>query len=141
MNMPMCNHMYVSGRFYYYAFFANSQFHNNSATRGSADSTALTAYRVLLTFNGNSSFVDNFGGGISLLGSRMDVQGEVILDGNIAVFGAGIAMTGRSLVSTGLQTNKYGFVVWCAIFSATIHSTISNLLPMWSSGLLLTFIN
>ena len=36
----------------------------------------------------------------------MDVQGEVSLDGNIAVFGAGIAMTGRSLVSkmAGLQS-------------------------------------
>ncbi|CAI8022052.1 hypothetical protein GBAR_LOCUS12976 [Geodia barretti] len=73
-------------------------FLNNSATRGSADSTALTAYRVLLTFNGNSSFVNNFGGGMSLLGSRMDVQGEVNLDRNFAVFGAGIAMTGRSLL-------------------------------------------
>jgi predicted outer membrane repeat protein len=76
----------------------NCQFQNNSATRGSADSTALTAYRVLLTFNGTSSFVGNWGGGISLLGSRMDVKGEVKLDSNIAVFGAGIAMTGRSLI-------------------------------------------
>ena len=80
----------------------SSHFLNNSATRGSADSTALTAYRVLLTFNGNSSFVNNFGGGMSLLGSRMDVQGEVNLDRNFAVFGAGIAMTGRSLVRNGL---------------------------------------
>ena len=29
----------------------------------------------------------------------MDVSGEVNLDGNVAVFGAGVAMTGRSLVS------------------------------------------
>ena len=75
-----------------------SVFKNNTATRGSADSTALTVYRVHLTFTGNSSFLGNYGGGISLLGSRMDVVGEVELDNNTAVFGAGIAMTGRSLV-------------------------------------------
>ena len=81
----------------------NSLFQDNMATNGSADSTALTAYRVLLTFNGNSWFASNFGGGISLLGSRMDVRGQVHLDRNTAVFGAGIAMTGRSLVSKGVD--------------------------------------
>ena len=52
-----------------------------------------------MTFSGASSFSSNRGGGITLLGSRMDVMGEVNLDGNSAVFGAGIAMSGRSLVS------------------------------------------
>lgn len=36
---------------------------------------------------------------MSLLSSRMDVRGSVKFDGNTAVFGAGVAMSGRSLVS------------------------------------------
>ena len=66
--------------------------------RGSADTTAITAYRVLITFYGNTSFHSNQGGGVSLLSSRMDVKGTVIFDNNTAVFGAGVAMSGRSLV-------------------------------------------
>lgn len=77
----------------------NSTFVHNSGTHGSADTTALTAYRVLVTFRGNSLFLENQGGGITLLGSRMDIKGQVDLDANTAVFGAGIAMSGRSLVS------------------------------------------
>lgn len=86
-----------------FCLFIFSHFLNNTATRGSADSTALTAYRVLLRFNNRSSFVSNQGGGISLLGSRMDIIGEVKIDKNVAVFGAGIAMTARSLVSQSLS--------------------------------------
>lgn len=72
----------------------------NQGSGGSGDTTAVTVYRVLLTFYGNNSFYENFGGGISLLSSRMDVRREVIFDGNRAVFGAGMAMSGRSLVSS-----------------------------------------
>ena len=36
---------------------------------------------------------------MSLLSSRMDVRGHVLFDRNAAVFGAGVAMAGRSLVS------------------------------------------
>lgn len=36
---------------------------------------------------------------MSLLSSRMDVMGSVKFDSNSAVFGAGVAMSGRSLVS------------------------------------------
>lgn len=56
---------------------------------------------MLITFKGSNSFVNNNGGGITLLGSRMDVNvnGSVVFDGNRAVFGGGVAMAGRSLVS------------------------------------------
>jgi hypothetical protein len=76
----------------------NCTFVNNSGTHDSADTTAMTVYRVLVTFQGHSSFLSNQGGGITLLGSRMDIQGHVDLDSNFAVFGAGIAMSGRSLL-------------------------------------------
>lgn len=76
-----------------------SHFVRNLGTHKSSDTTAVTAYRVLVTFQGYSSFCYNQGGGVTLLGSRMDIQGQVKLDRNFAVFGAGIAMSGRSLVS------------------------------------------
>ena len=76
-----------------------SHFRDNVASQGSGDTTAITAYRVLVTFYGNSTFLNNQGGGISLLSSRMDVRGELLFDGNRAVFGGCIAMSGRSLVS------------------------------------------
>ena len=76
-----------------------SSFINSRGRKSSEDTTAVLVYRVLATFTGRSVFKGNVGGGITLIGSRMDVQGEVVIDGNSAVFGAGIAMSGRSLVS------------------------------------------
>ena len=80
-------------------FSYSSHFHNNTANGGSGDTTAVTVYRVLLSFHGNNTFISNEGGGTSLLSSRMDVRGQVTFDRNSAVFGAGVAMSGRSLVS------------------------------------------
>ena len=81
-------------------------FLENLGTRGSADTTSITAYRVLISFYGNTSFISNQGGGMSLLSSRMDVRGNVMFDRNTAVFGAGVAMSGRSLVSL-VQSRTY----------------------------------
>lgn len=75
-----------------------SEFRENVGSQGSADTTSITVYRVLISFYGNTSFLSNRGGGVSLLSSRMDVKGNVILNGNTAVFGGGVAMSGRSLV-------------------------------------------
>ena len=89
---------YVSLLIYPFSSFACSNFDNNLATRGSIDTTAVTAYRVLISFSGTNTLNNNTGGGLSLLSSRMDVRGSVTFDGNLAVFGGGIAMSGRSLV-------------------------------------------
>lgn len=86
-----------------------SHFHQNLGSRGSGDTTAVTVYRVLLAFYGNNSFYDNFGGGTSLLSSRMDVRGRVLIDRNTAVFGAGVAMSGRSLVR---NSSAYDTFMW-----------------------------
>ena len=86
-----------------------SEFKNNLGSRGSADTTSITAYRVLITFYGSSSFIANQGGGVSLLSCRMDVRGNVTFDGNTAVFGAGVAMSGRSLVNQNSCTSIVTF--------------------------------
>ena len=85
-----------------------SLFLENLGTRGSADTTSITAYRVLISYYGNTSFISNRGGGVSLLSSRMDVRGNIMFDGNTAVFGAGVAMSGRSLVSLA-KSMRYRF--------------------------------
>ena len=88
-----------------------SYFYQNHGTDGSIDTTAVTVYRVLLTILGNTTFRGNTGGGATLLSSRLDVRGTAIFDSNTAVFGAGIAMAGRSLVSGSLSfILLFGFI-------------------------------
>ena len=96
--------------------FLFSHFHENQASGGSGDTTAVTVYRVLLIFHGNNTFLGNQGGGTSLLSSRMDVRGHVLFDGNVAVFGAGVAMAGRSLVSVCVCVCVYVCVCVCCVW-------------------------
>lgn len=84
---------------WYHLVINYSHFHDNQASGGSGDTTAVTVYRVLLSLYGNNTFYKNQGGGTSLLSSRMDVRGLVTFERNVAVFGGGMAMSGRSLVS------------------------------------------
>ena len=58
----------------------NSTFARNQGSLGSADTTAVTAYRVLITFIGSTVFLENDGGGITLLSSRMEIQGTVMFE-------------------------------------------------------------
>ena len=75
-----------------------SYFGSNMATINQ-DLSTITAYRVLLTFRGRTTFYENIGGGVLLLSSRIDIQGDVIFEKNLGVFGAGMAMSGGSVVS------------------------------------------
>ena len=95
-------------------------FLENVGTRGSADTTSITAYRVLISFYGNTSFISNRGGGVSLLSSRMDVRGSVKFDKNTAVFGAGVAMSGRSLVSMAQTFNTALVVIFSILYTTSI---------------------
>lgn len=52
-----------------------------------------------MEFSGYNHFVGNLGGGVSLLNSRLDVRGELLLLNNVAMFGGGIAMDDSCLVS------------------------------------------
>ena len=61
---------------------------------------AFFGYRILVNFNGTNKFTDNVGGGIVVSESRINVRGTLVLSGNSAVNGGGLAMFGRSLVRT-----------------------------------------
>ena len=82
---------------------------------------------------------------MSLLSSRMDVRGNVIFDRNTAVFGAGVAMSGRSLVSLA-ESMTYRLILM--IFTAStphryycimVHmfSFLTMLLASWVQGSML----
>jgi len=88
--------------FYFHDLFC-SNFYRNNGSNGSIDTAAVTVYRVLLTILGNTTFRENIGGGATLLSSRLDVRGKALFEQNRAVFGAGVAMSGRSLVRSGHQ--------------------------------------
>lgn len=66
----------------------------------SKDISALTTYRVLVNIHGYANkYIKNTGGGITLLNSRVDVNGRIEFHDNQAVFGGGFALSGRCLVS------------------------------------------
>jgi len=78
--------------------FLSSVFLNN--TSETQDTSALTAYRVLVEADGNNAFNGNVGGGITLLKARIDVKGRIDFYNNTAVLGGGISLSGRCLVTT-----------------------------------------
>ena len=47
----------------------------------------------------NNIYIGNIGGGVTLLNSRLDVKGRIEFHRNCAVFGGGLALSGRCLVS------------------------------------------
>ena len=72
---------------------------NNSEGDTNSDTSALAAFRFPVTFRGINNFTNNYGGGITLLNTRMDAFDEMNFINNTAVFGGGIAMDDRCLVS------------------------------------------
>ena len=76
---------------------SHSHFESNHGI-DTGNTSAITVYRVLITFIGTNIFCNNYGGGITLLGSQMNVDGEIVFERNRAVYGAGIAMSGGSRV-------------------------------------------
>ena len=68
----------------------------------------------------------------------MDVKGNVVFDGNTAVFGAGVAMSGRSLVSFSL-TYRYVVLILSTLYrycSTMVHtlSSLTMLSASWVQG-------
>ena len=78
-----------------------STFDNNTSLESTEDTSAIAAFRFPTMFSGVTRFVRNRGGGVTLLNTQMIVQENASLyfDSNTAVFGAGIAMDDRCLVS------------------------------------------
>ncbi len=81
-----------------------STFLNNIANANIDKSThsehlsALLTFRFPVTFKGCNRFIGNFGGGISILSTRIEVEGELLLQSNVASFGGGIDVDDTSLV-------------------------------------------
>ena len=76
-----------------------SAFVNNTSLEDNEDTSAVAAFRFPTIFKGRNYFIRNRGGGITLLNTRMRANGTLLFDSNVAVFGAGIAMDDRCLVS------------------------------------------
>ena len=80
-----------------------SHFENNTSeelsTNGSSDTSAVASFRFPTIFEGTNIFINNTGGGIMLLNTRMQASGVMLFEGNSAVFGGGIMMDDRCLVS------------------------------------------
>ncbi len=76
-----------------------SVFENNTSLEDNKDTSAIAAFRFPTVFSGYNNFTGNVGGGITLLNTRMEVNGSLWFQANRAVFGAGLAMDDRCLVS------------------------------------------
>ena len=89
----------------------NSLFEDNFSK--SKDISALTTYRVLVEIDGyNNKYIRNIGGGVTLLNTRVNVKGRVEFHENMAVFGGGIALSGRCLVSSRLYHIRSSEFLW-----------------------------
>ena len=74
---------------------------NNTSLESAQDTSAIAAFRFPTNFSGYNHFEGNIGGGITLLNTRMQVStgATLLFLRNRAVFGGGIAMDDRCLVS------------------------------------------
>ena len=86
-----------------------SVFRNNTSLDDTRDKSAVAAFRFPTSFSGTNAFTDNVGGGITLLNAPMNANGTLLFENNIAVFGGGIAMDDRCLVS---KLGRDGIAVW-----------------------------
>ena len=83
--------------------FTENQYSVESAPNKQPDSptehsSALLSFRFPLEFRGQNSFLNNLGGGLVMINSRVRVQGELLFQGNRATFGGGIGMDDSCLV-------------------------------------------
>ena len=87
----------------------SSLFLNNTSKGETKDTSAIAAFRFPITFGGTNRFLSNVGGGVTLLNTQMKASGVLVFDKNTAVFGGGIAMDDRCLVtsSSGLCMSMY----------------------------------
>ena len=73
---------------------------NNTSEGDTQDTSAIAAFRFPITFQGTNRFLGNLGGGVTLLNTQMRASGVLEFDSNTAVFGGGIAMDDRCLVTS-----------------------------------------
>ena len=90
--------------------FPSSSFLNNTSQGETEDTSAIAAFRFPITFGGTNSFINNLGGGVTLLNTQMKASGVMVFENNTAVFGGGIAMDDRCLVTSGSYTCVYMYM-------------------------------
>ena len=66
--------------------------------------SAVSVFRVTLNFLNTNVFLNNFGGGITLIESQLNVKNNLTFRQNFADNGGGIAMFGSCLVSNNLYS-------------------------------------
>ena len=101
MGNPAFNYDYYNDNVYYFVF--TSRFENNTSilngSGNTGDTSAVAAFRFPTLFDGTNTFYNNTGGGIMLLNTRMQAHGNMVFESNNAIFGGGIMMDDRCLVS------------------------------------------
>ena len=84
----------------------HSIFDSNLSLEDLRDTSALTAFRFPVYLFGKNIFIRNVGGGIDLISTRLQAEGELLFINNTAKFGGGIAMYDHCRVSiTGCLLN------------------------------------
>lgn len=78
---------------------AYSIFDSNLSLGDLQDTSALTVFRFPVYFCGKNTFIRNIGGGIDLISTRLQAEGELQFINNTAKFGGGIAMYDQCRVS------------------------------------------
>ena len=97
-------------------FLLTSTFKANRAINASGDHiSALVSFRFLIHFDGYNHFISNMGGGISLLNSAMTVVGELLLDSNMATYGAGVSLDDICLVCDCCENPKFPIIIICSL--------------------------
>ena len=67
----------------------------------------MSVFQVIVNFINTNIFLNNFGGGITLIESQLNVKNNLTFHHNFADNGGGIAMFGRCFVSD----NLYGVTI------------------------------
>ena len=93
--------------FYYRTFQSNIAVYTNCTIKakhisrsGQESITSALFAKMPIEFKGNTTFIDNIGGGITILERRIDVHGNVEFENNCSPYdGGGISLEDESFVS------------------------------------------
>ncbi|XP_019857680.1 PREDICTED: uncharacterized protein LOC109585980 [Amphimedon queenslandica] len=80
-------------------------FQNNTALNTNQKTAAVSGFRVDVSFLGTNVFNNNFGGGLSVIESQINVQNELVFHHNFATSGGALALYGRCLLKLYEDSN------------------------------------
>ena len=88
-------------------YICYSSFHSNIALNVESPTSAVSVFRMTINFLNTNVFLNNFGGGVTLIESQLNLKNNLTFRHNFADNGGGIAMFGHCLVSN----NSYGVTI------------------------------